>query len=123
MYKYRFLLFSCLIFTVLAASENILNWDFSNSSFPKNMQFVLKGKTATKEGALYSPEVAHNKSNGFAARKIYPELTPSGAFTFTACFTMLEERSKMHYLMLWDNKGDFYDKKTLCRTKICTAFF
>ena len=66
MYKYRFLLFSCLIFTVLAASENILNWDFSNSSFPQNMQFVLKGKTATKEGALYSPEVAHNKSNVIA---------------------------------------------------------
>ena len=112
MYKYRFLLFSCLIFTALAASETILNWDFANSSFPKNMQFVLKGKTAIKEGALYSPEVAHNKSNGFAARKIHPELTPSGAFTFTACFTMQEARSKMHYLMLWDNKGDFYDKKT-----------
>jgi len=105
--------FSCAL-CAAGAEEAVLEWDFSREKpcSRAGLLFRPRGKTVVKEGALYSPDVLRTEPGGYIADKIYPELTPAGAFRFTAEFAIDEPRSTQNFLMLWDNKCDFFIKKS-----------
>ena len=102
-----------LLFCAAGAEESALVWDFSREKPCSRSDFLFRtrNKTVVKEGALYSPDVLRTNPGGYIADKIYPELTPPGAFRFTAEFSLDEPRSTQNFLMLWDNKCDFFIKK------------
>ena len=111
-----FIKLSALLFCAVcfcASGSEPLVWDFAGGkNTPRDdLKFHLRGKSVFQEGSLYSPDVARSNPGGFLAEKIYPELTPSGGFRFTAVFTLDEPRSTQAYLLLWDNKCDFPDKR------------
>ncbi|MBR7104223.1 MAG: hypothetical protein IKC65_04710 [Lentisphaeria bacterium] len=111
MFKHILLFLLIFPFLCLTAQEPVI-LDFSKPLPAGKIKFSKRGKTVIRNGALYAPEASSKQPEGLISQKIYPELTPKGAFRLTARFSLQKPRSKQFYLMIWDNKGDFYDKKT-----------
>lgn len=104
-------LLSCAALTLVAEE---IEWDFSKGIKPNGpFEFKLLKQATIENGFLYikDPKIDRMTVSGLKAVKKYPALTPKGAFKISFVFTMEPGRSPFYYLMLWDSKGDYYDKK------------
>ena len=104
------------LFTALTASvfAQEIEWDFSKGIKPNGpFEFVLKEPATIENGYLYINDPVDKVCRGAVyAKGKYPELSPKGAFSMTFVFTMEKARSPQIYQMLWDSKGDYYNKKS-----------
>ena len=91
-----------------------IQWDFSKGIKPNApLEFALSPQATIDDGFLYVKDpIDRNNRGGLIAANKYPELTPKGAFRMTFVFSLEKPRSPQYYLMLWDSKGDYYNKKT-----------
>lgn len=97
--------------TTVFAQE--IEWDFSKGIKPSGpFEFVLNGTANIDQGYFYIDGELDPKTRGaLSAKQKYADLAPKGAFSMTFVFSMEPARSPQYYQMLWDSKGDYYDKK------------
>lgn len=98
-----------------AHADEVIEWDFSKGISPvgSKMEFVTSQTAEIKDGALViNGGMIKSNSSAIKSKQIYPDLNPKGAFRISFVFTLDQISSKEPYLMLWDNKGVYYDKKS-----------
>ena len=106
-----FALFTALTTSIFAQE---IEWDFTKGIKPNGpYEFKLIAPATIENGYLYVNDPLDRKCPGsvYSTQK-YADLTPKGAFSMTFVFTMEKTRSPQYYQMLWDSKGDYYDKKS-----------
>ena len=107
----KFIAVTCCTIMNLQAEE--IKWDFSKGIKPNApLEFSLSPQATAEEGFLYIKDpIDRTNRGGLTAAQRYPELTPKGAFRMTFVFSLGKARSSQYFLMLWDSKGDYFDKK------------
>ena len=114
MKKASVILALCAALAVPAFAAEEIEWDFSKGIKPNGpFEFVLSKKATTEDGYLYIKDPLGMTCGGavFAKNK-YPELSPKGAFRMSFVLSFEKPRSEQPFMMIWDSKGDYYEKKT-----------
>lgn len=95
----------------------IAHWDFSRGKIDSadgKFKMYARGNTriAGPEGAQYLSVGIDNrdKPEGIMAEKIYPELTPQGAFRLVVRARLREPTGRNSHLVLWDNHNHLNPK-------------
>ena len=90
-----------------APGDTVAEWDFGRpDAMTGKYALKLRGNAKIEDGRLTILTNDMAKPDGASAVKIFPELTPSAAFTVEATFALdgKYERTKGMNAVLWDSK-------------------
>ena len=101
-----FILLVCSVFALCGAEITVAEWDFTKTSVTQNkIPVALRGKSKITKAGLDIPSGAPKDRIGAATTKVFPALSPEGAFSVSVNFTLSSKAPrKGGYHVILDNK-------------------